>query len=109
MAKKKRPVSARGERRALEREVEKDAARRDKLATLLPGGAPERPIEVSTASLVEPTARGQRCVRCEGEVRVESHDARSIDGVPLRVVTVACAACGHQRALYFRIVSAALH
>jgi hypothetical protein len=89
----------RTERRALERDVKKQIERRDKLAALSPGGAPERPITVVTAAVIEPTARASRCARCDGGVRVEEHTVRG----DLRVVAVRCVECGSARELYFRI------
>lgn len=93
----------RTERRALERDVKKHLEQQDKLAALSPGGAPERPIEVATASLIEPMARGSRCVRCAGAVRVDEH---VVEG-GLRVARVSCVECGSRRAIYYRIT--ALH
>jgi hypothetical protein len=87
----------------MEREVQKQLERKDKLATLSPGGAPERAIEVSTASLIEPMARALKCARCDGAVRLEEH---VVEG-SLRVARVRCTSCGHERKLYFRIT--ALH
>lgn len=97
--------SPRAERRALARDAEKLARKREKLAELSPGGSPERPIAVETASLVEPIARGSRCARCEGSVRVEEHAVEQ----RLRVARVVCASCGARRAIWFRIAAPALH
>lgn len=93
----------RAERRALERDVRKQLEQRDKLSALSPGGAPERAIEVASASLIEPMARASRCPRCGGDVRLEEY---VVEG-GLRVARVRCTACGSPRALYYRI--AALH
>ena len=101
---KRRP--ARSERRAAERRSEREIADRLKLAALEVGGAPDRPIVVESASLVEPTAASMPCARCGERVRVEEHAARSIAGVSLRVVTVRCPTCGHSRAVHFRVVVA---
>ena len=90
----------RSERRAIEREVKKDIERKDKLAALQPGGAPERPIEVTTASLIEPGARSSKCPRCGGDVRLEEHVVQG----SLRVARVRCAQCGSPRAIYYRIM-----
>ncbi len=96
---------SRAERRALAREAEKLARRREKLAELSPGGSPERPIAVETASLVEPIARGTRCARCEGSVRVEEHVVER----GLRVARVVCGSCGARRSVWFRIAAPVLH
>ena len=95
----------RTERRAAERAAAKLARSSEKLARLEAGGAPERPIDVSTASVVEPHARSAACAQCarEGTLRVESHEARIVAGERLRVVSVSCSACSARRDLYFRI------
>jgi hypothetical protein len=86
----------------MEREVRKQFERQDKLAVLSPGGAPERPIEVTTAALIEPMARASKCPRCASEVRLEEHVVER----DLRVARVRCSSCGHARALYYRITQA---
>lgn len=85
----------------MEREVQKQIERKDKLAVLTPGGAAERAIEVSTASLIEPMARALKCPRCDGPVRLEEH---VVEGA-LRVANVRCSTCGSARPLYFRITA----
>lgn len=98
--------SPRAERRALEREARKDVRLRARLAALEPGGAPERPIEVPTATLVEPTALGAPCALCGGSPRLEEHAAETRDGLALRVARTRCARCGAPRETWFRIVVA---
>ncbi|MGZ3423731.1 MAG: hypothetical protein ACXVEF_18440 [Polyangiales bacterium] len=93
----------RTERRALDRAVKKDIERRDKLATLEAGGAPDRPLEVTSASLVEPAAKALHCARCGAELRVDEHAARTIEGTPLRVVSLSCVSCGGKRTVYVKI------
>ena len=100
MAAKKRP---RTERREADRAAEKLARDRERLAALEPGGCPERSIEVSSASLVEPQAASTPCARCGERVRVDEHTAETIDGMRVRVAKVRCVACGTRRSLYFRI------
>ncbi len=103
---KKKPTSARAARREGDREVRKDLADRDKLAKLAEGGAPERPIVVPSASVIEPIASSSGCTRCGGTLRVDEHAAKTMDGAPLRVVTARCTQCGTPRTIYFRIVVA---
>jgi hypothetical protein len=106
MSKKRapRPKSARSERREAERTGVKLAEAGLKLALLEPGGSPERPIEVSSASIVEPHASGLACVACGGSTRVEEHAARTFDGGrSLRIVRVRCTRCGVERDVYFRL------
>lgn len=105
----KKKSSVRAERRTLEREVRKQIDRKDRLAELSPGGAPERPIAVETAALVEPMARSSLCPRCDGAVRVEDHSARSDSGRTLRVVQVSCVSCGSTREVFFVIAPRVLH
>ena len=96
---------ARTDRREATRAAEKLARQREKLALLDPGGTPERPIDVTTAAVIEPHARAEPCLRCgERAARVAEHEAREIDGSRLRVVRIACPRCGAGRTLYFRIV-----
>jgi hypothetical protein len=81
-----------------------------KLASMEAGGSPERPIEVSSASVVEPHASGTPCAACGApSVRVEEHVAVTMaargsnDARPLRVARVACARCGARREIWYRL------
>ena len=98
--KKPRPRAA---RRQLERQAAKLARARERLADLEAGGSPERPIEIASASQVEVEARSRRCPRCDGELRVDDHDAATIGASRLRVAQVSCPRCGARRAIYFRL------
>ena len=93
-------------RRALDRETQKLAQQREKLANLEPGGSPARPIEIVSASLVEVTAEAMKCPRCGASLRVEEHVAQTLNGVPLRIAWTRCRQCSHRRAVYFRITTA---
>ncbi len=97
MSDKKRP---RTERRASEREARKLVQARQQLASLARGGAPERPIEVVSSSVIEVRAEGMRCPLCDGPLRVEDHRAPAAN---LRAVDVRCRLCGVPRTLWFRI------
>jgi hypothetical protein len=99
----KRRPSARTERRERERAAEKLVRDRERLARLEPGGAPERPIPVDSASQIEPHAVSMGCLRCEGDLRVDEHAAVSVDGASLRRVTLLCARCGSRRDVWFAI------
>jgi len=81
----------------------------EKLAALEPGGAPDRPIDVPSASTVEVHAKSEPCLRCGGACRVAEHTAETLDEKRLRVVTLACAQCGARRALFFRILQPSLN
>ena len=87
----------------MEREAAKLARAREKLASLEQGGAPDRPIEVRSASLVQVIAVDRPCPTCQGKVRVEEHTAETIAGRPLRAAHVKCVQCGGKRVLWFRI------
>ena len=95
------PRKLRKERRAAARLTAKDLRERERLTRLERGGTPERPIEVVSASLVEAKARSIPCPLCGQAVRIDEHAARTLGGVPLRLVHVACPMCGHARIVYF--------
>lgn len=95
----------------MEREVVKLARARVKLASLEAGGAPERPIEVASASVIDLHASSMACAACgEPGVRVDAHDALSVLDAGqerrLRVARVRCPRCGHRRDVFFRIGTA---
>lgn len=80
-----------------------------KLAALEPGGAPDRPIDVESASTIEVHAQSTPCASCGNHgVRVEEHTAETIDERRLRVVRVKCPRCGVTRPVYYRIGSGLL-
>ena len=103
MKKPKRPGRLRTLQRTLERVKEKLAGAREKLAIMEDGGTPEFPIEVESASLVEPRAEALPCSRCESAMRSDEHAAETHGGESLRVVKLVCRSCGAQRVVYFRI------
>jgi hypothetical protein len=105
----KKPVSARAGRRAKERAAAKLARDRERLAALEPGGNPSRPVEVESASQVEPHALAVACLRCDGPNRLDEHAAVTGDGQLLRVARLRCAQCGARRTMWFRIVPRALN
>ncbi len=79
---------------------------RIRLAKLEIGGSPERPIDVVSPSQIDSRAVEARCLKCDSETRVESHEIEVVDGVPLRAVVAACRRCSGRRTFYFRIVRA---
>lgn len=94
---------ARTERRERERALAKLAHARTRLAALEAGGAPERPIEVASASVVEVHAASLPCAACgELGVRVEEHVAEQ----GLRAARVRCPRCGYARSVWFRLGTA---
>lgn len=85
---------------AFERALRGEHAR-EMLAALEPGGSPARPIEVSSASVIEARATTIPCPRCGGFYRVHEHTRP----VPkLRKVDVACRHCSTPRTLWFTII-----
>ncbi len=96
---------SRAERRQDARDAAKLARAKLKLASLEAGGAPDRPIEVTSASLVEPHASSLPCAACGASgVRCEDHTALTTeDDRRLRVAHVRCRQCGTAREIYFRI------
>jgi hypothetical protein len=105
----KKPPRPRTEARVAERARDKTAQAAQKLWFLDAGGAPDRPIEVTTAAVIEARAASARCPLCFGELRVADHEALTVaqaGGVtekPLRVVTLRCFRCGATQRLYFHI------
>jgi hypothetical protein len=99
----KKKLGARATRRQADRDVQKLMRDRTRLAALEKGGAPDRPIQVMSASEVEIAARATPCIQCAGIVRVDEHVAETIGAERLRVAHVSCPACGTKRALYYRI------
>jgi hypothetical protein len=99
----KRKISARGERRLQQRAAEKLTRDRERLAYLEPGGDRARPIEVESASQVEPHALALTCLGCSGPNRLEEHAAVAFEGDRLRVARLLCPRCGARREVWFRI------
>jgi hypothetical protein len=90
-------------RRAEDRAQQKLAKQLETLAAHEPGGAPERPIVLSSASEVEVTATAKPCAICRSAVRVEEHAAQTVGGVPLRIARVVCTFCRARRDIYFQL------
>ena len=107
--KRKRPARPRSEQREQQRAREKLWHAREKLALLEPGGSPERPLEVSSASVVEARAEAELCLRCSAPMQCREHVAQTVRGVLLRVAHLRCRSCGTTRQLYLRIASSYLN
>jgi hypothetical protein len=99
---------SRSDRRKAARDALKLARARLRLAALEPGGAPEHPIDVVSASTIEPRAASMPCAACGAPgVRVEEHEAPPLPAQRgLRVVRVICAQCAVRREIWFRIGTA---
>lgn len=79
------------------------ARARRQLLELEPGGSRGRPLEVSTAAVIEPKAERTACPRCSGHFEVEDHEAHAGGHERVREVKVFCRFCGERRSLWFRI------
>jgi hypothetical protein len=109
----KKKLSPRAERRLRERDAEKIARARERLAYLEVGGDSARPVEVESASQVEPHALALSCLRCDGPYRLEEHAAVTVfvrsglrpsgAGDRLRVARLSCPRCGARREVWFRL------
>jgi hypothetical protein len=64
------------------------------------GGAPERPIEVTSTSVIAVRARATPCPLCEGSLQLDEETARSAS---LRAAEMRCVRCGVRRTLWFRV------
>ena len=82
-------------------DLRRQVQERETIARMMPGGAPDRPIKVGAASVVEARTGNLACPQCEGSYRIEDH--RSI-GPGEREVCVRCRVCGVPRSLWFAIV-----
>lgn len=95
--------------RSRERDMKQLARDRERLAFLSAGGAPDRPIEVDSAAIVEMRAESFDCTQCGGRNRTDAHEAKRFEGRVLRRVQVKCVRCGNTRALWFRVVGRAIN
>jgi len=73
---------------------------RERLASLSRGGSIHRPIEVSSASVIEPRVAALSCPHCGGRYRIEEHTRPVPDR---RRVDVTCRHCSAPRVLWFHI------
>jgi hypothetical protein len=100
VSKKERP---RTERRARERAARQIVRDRQKLALLELGGAPARPIEVASTSVIAVRARATPCPLCGGTLRLDDESAGTHDGRLLHAAHVSCVSCGVARVMWFRV------
>jgi hypothetical protein len=98
-----RPPRPRRKQREEERALRKLVRRTERLAGELPGGAPERPIEVVSASVVEGKARATPCFQCGGDLELRGDRATSTARGVLREIALVCRRCHVPRTLWFRI------
>lgn len=93
-------------RREQDRRLRKQVARVEREARELPGGRAEHPIDVTSASVVEPRAREARCLRCGGELETRGDGASSTPRGVLRRIELVCRFCHAPRTLWFRVAPA---
>jgi uncharacterized protein with PIN domain len=96
----------RSQRRVAARAAEKLRRHHERLFGLEPGGSSDRPLVVSSASLVDLRAEALRCPACTGPLRVEEHVAVTVAEQRLRRADLRCRQCGSPRAVWFRIAGA---
>jgi predicted RNA-binding Zn-ribbon protein involved in translation (DUF1610 family) len=82
---------------------------RERLFGLSPGGAPERPLDASSAAVIEAHAVSVPCPQCGAVHEVVEHTALVHNKVRLREVKLRCRQCGSQRSLWFKIVGPSLN
>jgi hypothetical protein len=99
-------IRFRTKRREQERALRKLVRDTEELAGELPGGTPERPIDVAAASIVEAKARATPCIQCEGDLDLRSDRATSTARGVLREVALVCRRCHVPRTLWFRVAPA---
>jgi hypothetical protein len=95
----KRP---RTDRRIAERDAKKLVRDKERLFLLELGGSQERPMEVSSAAVIEIRVEAMPCVQCDTpQYRIREHASIAAG---LRRLDVICRNCGAPRSLWFRIV-----
>jgi hypothetical protein len=95
-----KPKRSRTERREVERALRKEVVARQRLAVSAPGGAPDHPLTVVSASVIESQARSTPCIQCGGTLDLQSHDAPPGG---LRRCRLVCRLCHAPRELWFRV------
>jgi hypothetical protein len=98
-----RPKRSRTERREAQRALRKEVVERERLAAAAPGGGRDRPIVVTTASVIESMARSTPCVQCGGALELRDHAAPAEGQGKLRVARMVCRLCHAPRELWFAI------
>jgi hypothetical protein len=103
-----RPPRPRRQQREQQRVLRKSVRQLERLAAELPGGSPERPIDVTSASVVETKARAIQCVQCDAtEMELRGDHATSTARGVLRELAMVCRQCHAARTLWFRVATGA--
>lgn len=95
---------ARTDRREVERKLDKLTRDRRKLFALEPGSSETNPIEVTSASVIDPKARSLECPRCGPRMRVADQAARVVASRVHRILTMRCVQCGEERTVHYAVV-----
>jgi hypothetical protein len=98
-----KPKRARTARREADRGAKKDRGLIDRLQALERGGAPDRPIELVSASEVEPDAMSRACPYCGGEPRLVEHTVSEHGGRRIRVAALQCKICHSAYRRYYAL------
>ena len=83
-----KPKRARTARREADRGAKNDRGLIERVYALERGGAPDRPIELVSASEVEPDAMSRTCPYCGGEPRLVEHTVSEHAGRRIRVTAL---------------------
>src|SRR5450631_775454 len=103
-----RPPRPRRQQREQQRVLRKSVRQVERLAAELPGGSPERPIDITSASVVETKARAIQCVQCDAlEMELRGDRATSTARGVLRELAMVCRQCHAPRAIWFRVAAGA--
>ena len=103
-----RPPRPRRQQREQQRALRKTVRQLERLAAELPGGSPEQPIDVASASVIETKARAIACIQCEAtEMELRGDHAMSTARGVVREVTMVCRQCHAPRVVWFRVATGA--
>ena len=103
-----RPPRPRRQQREQQRALRKSVRQLERLAAEMPGGSPERPIDVASASVVETKARAVPCLQCQAvEMEIRGDHATSTARGVLRELAMVCRRCHAARAVWFRLTAGA--
>ncbi|MGE0871107.1 MAG: hypothetical protein AB7P03_21260 [Kofleriaceae bacterium] len=83
-------------------QVYRRSADRERLASLVRGGSPDRPIAVASAAVIEIRVGAMNCADCGWTYRLLEH-VRAAPGV--RRVDVECRGCSTHRSFWFRLTA----
>ncbi|HEX3904135.1 MAG TPA: hypothetical protein VH853_14950 [Polyangia bacterium] len=101
-----RPPRPRRQQREQQRALRKTVRQIERLAGELPGGSAERPLDVTSASVVETRARATECIQCDAvEMEIRGDRATSTARGVLREVAMVCRRCHAGRTVWVRVAA----